>query len=134
MLKNSVVHPSLYALTNMPVLCIHEMPEINRIATVKIRARHFYWVKQEIALDACVPGTLWPQIKCGNMIHRQAQHQVGIKELSFVVCFFGLTKSREGRAIGDSIGGKGIGSLALGNAFIPVQPDATLAKFRHDMT
>ena len=134
MLKDSVVHPSLHALTNMPVLCVHEMPEINRIAPVKIRARHFCRVKKEVALDARVPGTLWPQIKCGNMIHGQAQHQVRIKELSFVAFLFGLAKSREGRTIGDAIGRKGIGSLALGNAFIPVQPDATLAKFRHDMT
>jgi hypothetical protein len=84
-LKDAILHAPLNALANFPVLPVHEVPEINRIGAIKFRACDFRWMKQEVTADASVSCALRPKIEGGDVIHRQTQHQIWVKQLAFVM-------------------------------------------------
>src|SRR4249920_4025802 len=71
-------HPFLHTLADLPVLAIHDVPEIDDITRVKSGLSRLGDVKQEFAGDAREIRTLGPEREGRHVLGRCAEEQIWI--------------------------------------------------------
>ena len=91
-------------------------------------------MEQKVALNAGVPRALRPQVERGNVIHRQAEHQVGVEELALVMGFFSVAQAGEGCPCRGARGSKRVRAVTVRHPVVPIESGtAPLFKGRHNL-
>src|SRR5690606_18949647 len=127
------VHASLHALTDVPVLQIHEVPEIRRIRRIEIHVVDGVRVEQQATVDARLFRTPRPENEHGDVVHREAQHQVRIDKLAKMPLPLDIVQAGKREPVGRACARERVRSGLLRDTCFPIELRPTIpAKLGHD--
>ncbi len=126
-------HPGLDALADRPVLAVDEVPELDGVRRVEGRLGDLVGMEQEVDHDEGAVRPLGEQRERRGVVGRQAEHQVGVRQLALVADLLVVVEAGERRAIRAAGHGERERALGLGHAVVPVEVAAALLlERRHD--
>ena len=131
-LKDARPHATLDRLADRPVLPIYEVPELHRVRRVEIRLGHLIGMKEELVDDRGTVRRLGPHVESRDVLGGEAEHEVGIYQLALVAHPLILVETGKRRPVGRAARREGPGSLAMGNAALPVELGAAPLLERRD--
>ena len=114
-------HPRLHPFAYRPVLAVDKIPELDRIGRVERRPCQLVGVEQPVDDHQGPVRRLGDQDERGDMVGRQADHQVRIDQLALVADAFLLVQARERRSVGRPGHRERERALRLRHAGVPVQ-------------
>ena len=118
----------------LPVLAVHQVPEVDRVGGAEAGFRDLVGMEQEVAVDPRVTGVERPERERHDVVRREAHHEVRVDQLALVLHAFVLGEPGErctGRRPGERERRR---SLAVRDAAVPVElAPAALLERRHEL-